>query len=100
MNNKRRYIIQCLETRQSGVTTVITTVEYNLLDSFNSYTELTPLELGELSDIEYDTRLNDFIDYIDGIDSDVKNQLISTSTFFDPSCVESLEVIDVIVSCL
>lgn len=99
MNNKRRYIIQCVEIRPSGITTVTATTEYNLLDSFDTYSALTPIQLSELSDSEYLQRLNDFIDFIGTIDLDIKNQLIFDSTFFDPTCIEPVQIINVNVTC-
>jgi len=99
MNNRRKYIIEKEELRQSGITMVLVTTQYNLLDSFNDYPELTLSELATISDEEYNTRVNDFIDFIGTIDLDVKNILISGSTFFDLSCVIPLEVVNLSVEC-
>lgn len=75
MGLARRYILECDLERTSGVTTVFESVQYDLTDSFSgtsifdtgstfSYNSITLIELGELSDVNYQLRVTDFFSYV------------------------------------
>ncbi|NJO59666.1 MAG: hypothetical protein HC836_15585 [Richelia sp. RM2_1_2] len=104
-NNARRYTIERTDTRQSGMTTITTTtiVTPTLIDAFSattfSYSAITTSQLAAMTDVDYISRLNDYLTLLEGINLVTISNLIAQASFFDPICATPVALLDVAVSC-
>jgi hypothetical protein len=98
MAKARKYILNLNSVISCGLGTLTgNTVQCSLLNPFTitydtipstsqTYSQLTTTELQTISNIDYDSRVIDFLDFIN-IESGIKKQdLYSGSTFIDPNC--------------
>lgn len=92
----RRYILEVTEKIPSGATTVVRTIPYSMLDAFDgtrpngttfSYFTITAVDLQGLNQSQYESRVSDFLYYVN-IDSTTEfNNLKALASFETGDCI-------------
>jgi len=96
MGVARKYILTCIESKASGVTTVTNTIEYDLRESFSGYREsdgsffeyssIESENLLALSNDFYEQRVSDFLTYVGVATTAERTTLLGEASFDDVTC--------------
>lgn len=95
MGIARKYIIQITEKKSNGVYTTGFTTTYDLTMDFSgvriddttySHNSISLIELSQLSDADYLQRVEDFLEFVNIDSVEVKQQLLTDSSFDNENC--------------
>jgi len=89
-DNTRKYCLYVGDTISCGISSKTTADGYNLLNQFSvnncNYEEITSTELSILNHPEYLKRVCDFLSYLDIEDTNTRENLIESASYYDPNC--------------
>ena len=92
----RKYILDCIETQTSGVTTISAETTFNLTLSFSgvrdtdgiefNYSNVTLADLADMTDQIYDQRVTDFLIFVGIKTLAERGILLTQSSVSKPDC--------------